>query len=103
MKMGHLEGYLQPCTLSSCLLLFLILPVSSTLGFLGVSVVKNPPSNAVDVGSVPGLEKSPGEGNGNPFQYSCLGNPMDRGAWRARLLLLLLLSRFSHFRLCETP
>ena len=35
------------------------------------------------MGSIPGLVKSPGEGNGNPFQYSCLGNPMDRGAWGA--------------------
>ena len=37
--------------------------------------------NAGDLGSVPGLAGSPGEGNGNPFQYSCLENPMDRGAW----------------------
>ena len=36
-----------------------------------------------DLGSIPGLGRSPGEGNGNPLQYSCLGNPMDRGAWRA--------------------
>ena len=36
-----------------------------------------------DMGSIPGLGRSPGEGNGNPFQYSCLGNPMDRRAWRA--------------------
>ena len=61
------------------------LPVSSTLGFLGGSVIKNPPSNAVAVGSVPRLERSPEEGNGNPLQYSCLGNPRDRGAWRARV------------------
>ena len=39
--------------------------------------------NAGDTGSVPGLERSPGEGNGNPLQYSCLENPMDRGAWWA--------------------
>ena len=51
--------------------------------FPGGSVVKNPPDNAGDVGLIPGLERSPGEGNGNPLQYSCLGNPMDRGAWRA--------------------
>jgi len=50
------------------------------LGFAGVSVVKNPPANARDVGSIPELGRSPGEGNGNPLQYSCLGNPMDRGA-----------------------
>ena len=49
-------------------------------------VVKNPPANAGDTrdkGSFPGLGRSPGEGNGDPLQYSCLGNPMDRGAWRA--------------------
>ena len=45
---------------------------------LGGSVVKNPPTNAGGVGSVPGLERSLREGNGNPLQYSCLGNPMDR-------------------------
>jgi len=43
-------------------------------------VVKNPLSNAGDSGLVPGRGRSPGEGNGNPLQYSCLGNPMDRGA-----------------------
>ena len=46
-------------------------------------MVKNLPANAGDAGSIPGLGGSPGEGNGNPCQYSCLGNPMDRGAWRA--------------------
>ena len=55
----------------------------STMGFPGGSVVKNPPANAGDLGLIPGSGRSPGEGNGNPFQYSCLGNPMDRGAWRA--------------------
>ena len=39
--------------------------------------------NAGDLGSIPGSGKSPGEGNGNPLQYSCLKNPMDRGAWWA--------------------
>ena len=39
--------------------------------------------NAGDVGSIPGLERSPGEGNSNPVQYSCLENPMDRGSWQA--------------------
>ena len=52
-------------------------------GFPGGSVVKNPPANAGDVGSIPGLGRSPGEGNGNPLQYSCLGNLMDRAAWWA--------------------
>ena len=49
-------------------------------------VVKNPLANAEDVrdaGLIPGLGRSPGEGHGNPFQYSCLENPMNRGAWRA--------------------
>ena len=46
-------------------------------------MVKNPPANAGDAGSIPGSGRSPGEGNGNPLQYSCLGNPLDRGAWRA--------------------
>ena len=47
------------------------------------SVVKNLPANAGDTGSIPGWGRFPGEGNGNPLQYSCLGNPMDREAWRA--------------------
>ena len=46
-------------------------------------MVKNPPANAGDVGSIPGLEDSPQEGNGNPLQYSYQGNLMDRGAWQA--------------------
>ena len=48
---------------------------------LGGSVLKNPPANARDADSIPGSGRSPGEGTGNPVQYSCLGNPMDRGAW----------------------
>ena len=51
-----------------------------------VLVVKNLPANARDIrdmGSIPGLGRSTGEGNGNPLQYSSLENPMDRGAWRA--------------------
>ena len=53
--------------------------------FQGALVVKNPPANAVATGvedSIPELRRSPGGGNGNPLQYSCLGNSMDRGAWR---------------------
>ena len=53
------------------------------MGFPGGSVLKNLPANAGEVGSIPGLGRSPREGNGNPLQYSCLGNPMDRGAWWA--------------------
>ena len=53
------------------------------MGFPGGSVVKNLPVHAGDVGSIPGLGRSPGEGNGNPRQYSCLENPMDGRAWWA--------------------
>ena len=49
--------------------------------FPGGTVVKNLPANAKDTGSISGLRRSLGEGNGNPLQYSCLRNPMDRGAW----------------------
>ena len=55
-------------------------------GFPDGTVVKNVLANvedAGDSGSIPGLGRSPGEGNGNPLQYSCLENPMDRGAWWA--------------------
>ena len=52
-------------------------------GFPGSSVVKNPPANARHMGSVPGSGRSTGEGNDNPLQYSCLENPVDRGAWWA--------------------
>ena len=55
-------------------------------GALVVQLVKNLPANAGDirdVGSIPGSGRSPEEGNGNPLQYSCLENSMDRGAWRA--------------------
>ena len=52
-------------------------------GFLGGSVVKKPPANAGAEGSIPMVGRSPGEGNVNPLQYSCLGNLMDRGGWCA--------------------
>ena len=48
-------------------------------GFLGDSVIKNPPGNAGGTGLIPVLGRFSGEGNGNPVQYSCLGNSMDRG------------------------
>ena len=47
------------------------------------SVVKNPPANAGGMGSIPGSGTYPGEGSGKPLLYSCLENPMDRGAWQA--------------------
>ena len=53
------------------------------MGFPGGSDAKESTCNAGDLGLIPGSERSPGEGNGNPLQYSCLGNPMDRGAWWA--------------------
>ena len=53
--------------------------------FPGGSVVNDPPANARDMGSIPGSGRSPGEGNDNPLQYSCLENHMDRGAWWATL------------------
>ena len=54
------------------------------MGFPSGSVVKNPPANAAgDEDLIPGLGRSPGKGNGNPLQYSCLGNPMYRGVWWA--------------------
>ena len=46
-------------------------------------MVKNPPAKTGDTDSIPGLGRSPGEGKDNPLQYSCLKNPMDRGAWQA--------------------
>ena len=55
-------------------------------GFPSGTVVKNLPANAEDagdVGLIPGLGRSPGVGHSNPVQYSCLANPMDRGAWQA--------------------
>ena len=60
--------------------------ITDTMGFTGGPVVKSPPANegaTGDAGSIPGPGRSPGGGNGNPLQYSCLENPMDRGAWWA--------------------
>ena len=53
------------------------------MGFPSGSVVMNLPANAGDVGSIPGSGRSPGEGDGNPLQHSCLGNLRDKGAWWA--------------------
>ena len=84
-------------------------------GFPCGAVVKNLPANARDagdLGSIPGSGRSPGEGNDNPFQYPCLGNPMDRGAWWAtghgvamsqtRLSAAAAASHFSRVRLFAT-
>ena len=59
-----------------------VIPPTSR-GFLDGSDSKESACSAGDPDLIPGLEKSPGEGNGDPLQYSCLENPMDRGAWRA--------------------
>ena len=53
------------------------------MGFPGGLTVKNPSANAGDMSLIPGSGRYPGKGNGNSFQYSCLGNPMDRETWWA--------------------
>ena len=60
-----------------------LLKILSLRSFPGGSDGKAPACNAGDLGSIPGLGRSPGEGNGNPHQYSYLENPMDGGAWQA--------------------
>ena len=57
--------------------------ISKSFGFPGSSVNKESACNVGDLGLIPGSERSSGEGNGSPFQCSCLENPMDRGAWQA--------------------
>ena len=85
----------QPATLNICIQVFVWAYVFISLGPLprnriagthynsGGSEVKTSACNAGDLGSIPGSGRSPGEGNGNPLQYSCLENPMDGGAWWA--------------------
>ena len=76
------------------------------MGFPGGSEVKVSARNAGDLGSIPGLGRSPGEGNGNPLQYPCLENPMDGGAWWATVHGVAeswtQLSDFTHSMLNET-
>ena len=64
-------------------LLWVVMVIKTQKDFLGDLDGKESACNAGDLGSIPGSGRSPGEGNGNPFQYSCLENPMDGGAWRA--------------------
>ena len=66
-------GWQSRTRLSDFTFTFNAMPYTS----LVAQMIKNPPANAEDLGSVPGLGRSPGEGNGNPLQYSCLENPMD--------------------------
>ena len=61
------------------------MPSSFVMAFPGGSLFKNVPANAGEANSIKKLRRSPGEGNGNPLPYSCLRNPMDRGAWRATI------------------
>ena len=64
-------------------IIYLIIANPQSVGFPGGSDGKEYACNAGDLGSIPGLGRSPGGGHGNPLQYSCLEDPMDRGAWPA--------------------
>ena len=75
MKGAYFLREIYTCALTYKNLHIIIIP--------GGSEVKVSACNAGDLGSIPGLGRSPGEGNGNPLQHSCLENPMDGGAWRA--------------------
>ena len=81
-QITQVKHRLEQFSLASVLLLYAI-RLLQLCGFPGSSVVKNPPVTARDTGSVPGLGRSPGEGNSTPVQYPCLENSMDRGAWWA--------------------
>ena len=81
---GELSNHLTSFTLVN----FLKLCLHMRTGFPGASVINNPSTNAGvarDMGLIPGSGRSPGEGNGNSLQYSCLESPMDRGAWQAMI------------------
>ena len=65
-----------------------------------ISVGKESACNAEDPGWIPGSGRSPGEGNGNPLQYSCLENPMDRGAWQA---IVCGVTRVGHVLVTKLP
>ena len=80
------DCFYKPSFPHACLKLPALANYAHPMGFPGGSVVKNPPANtgdSRDTRLIPGSEQSPGEGNGDPLQYSCLGNPMERGAWQA--------------------
>ena len=74
---GKWDGIFSLIYLSDLLLLV----YRNARGFPGGSMVRNMTVKAGDAGLIPGLGRFPGEGNGNPLQYSCLGNPVDKGAW----------------------
>ena len=73
------------------------------MGFPDGSAGKNPPANAGDTGSISGSEGSPGEGNRNPLQYSCLGNSIDRGPIEHRVAKSLSDFHFSFYLIKQTP
>ena len=77
------DGLLELSLCILCLMHMSIHRASLCTGLPGGSVVKNPPAKARDPGWIPGSGRSLGEENGCPLQYSCLGNPTDREAWRA--------------------
>ena len=79
----HITTSLQMKRFCSSLCLSNISLYIGVTGFPGGSLVQNLPIHAGDMDLIPGLGRSPGEGHGNPLQYSCLENPMDGGAWRA--------------------
>ena len=66
-------------------------------------MAKNLPANAGDAGLIPGLGRSPGGGNGYLLQYSCLGNPMDRGTWQARVHEVSKLNMTEHAHTRNIP
>ena len=77
------SGVPLPSPLQMVSMLYIMNSNKVCMGFPCGSVIKNPPASAGDSGLIPGWERFPGEGNGNPLPYSCLGNPMGRGAWWA--------------------
>ena len=84
----------------ACLLSFSIIKLINRASlFIGLTS-KESTCNAADASLIPGLGRSPGEGNGNPLQYSCLENPMDRGAWRA---IIHGVTRVRHDLACKPP
>jgi hypothetical protein len=66
-------------------MVFYAIPIVEHRGFSGGSVIKNPPANTGDAGSIFVSGGSPGGGNDSSLQYSCLGNPMKRGGWQATI------------------
>ena len=76
---------LPPSSCGHFLCVCMSFSVSFVFTFIDVGIIQESACSAGDLGSIPGLERSPGEGNGNPLQYSCLENFMDRGAWRATI------------------